>query len=126
MMNKWIKLSTRSPEDGKEVLFCDIDNDIWVGHHIKGTPTTHFVEQESFNHVKNVKAWMPLPAPLGEEDKKTKISLELNAFEAGYLAGMLIKMIAERPEEKDILEKIFERLRNESEVFWEEENDVNE
>lgn len=56
----------------------------------------------------------------------TNIKLELNAFEAGYLAGMLIKQMDERPEEKDFLEKIFDRLRNESEVFWEEEDDVNE
>jgi hypothetical protein len=122
-MDKWIRLSTRSSEDGKEVLFCDINNDIWIGHHIKGTPTTHFVEQSNFDRVKNVKAWMSLPAPLGEEDEKTKISLELDAFEAGYLAGMLIKQMNERLEEEDFLEKIFDRLRNESEVFWREENE---
>lgn len=52
-----------------------------------------------------------------------KIKLELNAFEAGYLAGMLIEQMEERPEEKDFLEKIFDRLRNESEVFWREENE---
>lgn len=53
----------------------------------------------------------------------TNIKLELNAFEAGYLAGMLIKQMDERPEKKDFLEKIFDRLENESEVFWREENE---
>jgi hypothetical protein len=35
----------------------------------------------------------------------TNIKLELNAFEAGYIAGMLIKQMDERPEEEDFLKK---------------------
>ena len=59
----WIPVSERLPEDGQSVLFCDIDNDIMVGYHVKGRPYTHFTQDGSFDYMKNVRAWMPLPEP---------------------------------------------------------------
>ena len=60
---KWIPVMERMPEDGQMVLFCDIENDIMLGYHIKGRPDTHFSQDGTFDDIKNVKAWMPLPEP---------------------------------------------------------------
>ena len=63
MKEKWIPVMERMPEDGQNVLFCDIENDIMLGYHIKGRPNTHFSQDGTFDDIKNVKAWMPLPEP---------------------------------------------------------------
>lgn len=57
----WISVNNRLPESRINVLFCDIDNDVMLGYHIPQTPKTHFVEKGSWDIVKNVIAWMPLP-----------------------------------------------------------------
>lgn len=57
----WIPVSEEMPEDGQNVLFCDNTGDIMVGYHIRGGPDTHFTQVGSFEVIKNVKAWMPLP-----------------------------------------------------------------
>jgi len=62
-MNEWIPVNERLPEDGTNVLFCDIDGYIGLGYRVPRTPKTHFSEQGSWDIVKNVKAWMPLPEP---------------------------------------------------------------
>ena len=59
----WIPVIERLPEEGKNVLFCDIDNDIMLGYHLHYAPATHFVERGAWEDVKNVRAWMPLPEP---------------------------------------------------------------
>lgn len=64
---RWIPCEKRMPEDSKSVLFCDIDGDIMIGYHIKGRPKTHFTENGSWEDIKNVRAWMPLPEPFKEE-----------------------------------------------------------
>lgn len=60
---EWIPVSERLPEDGQSVLFCDNDNDIMVGYHVKGRPDTHFSQDGTYEDMKNVRAWMPLPQP---------------------------------------------------------------
>ena len=66
---KWVPVIERMPEDGQMVLFCDIEDDIKLGYHIKGRPNTHFSQDGTFDDIKNVKAWMPLPEPY-EADKE--------------------------------------------------------
>ena len=58
------------PEDGRIVLFCDIDEDIMIGYHIKGRPDTHFTQLGSFEDIKNVRAWQPLPEQYEEGSGK--------------------------------------------------------
>ncbi len=65
---KWVPVSERLPEEGESVLFCDIDNDIMVGYHIKGRPNTHFSQDGTYEDIKNVRAWMPLPKPYESEE----------------------------------------------------------
>lgn len=69
-MDKWIPVSERLPEDGQYVLFCDIDNDIMVGYHVQGRPNTHFSQDGTWEDMKNVKAWMPLPEPYEESEAR--------------------------------------------------------
>ena len=70
-INKWIPVSERLPEEGKNVLFCDIDNDIMLGYHLTYAPATHFVEKGSWEDMKNVFAWQPLPEPYKAESEDT-------------------------------------------------------
>lgn len=58
---KWIPVSESLPEDDRNVLFCDIDNDIMIGYHVKGGARTRFVQDGSFEDIKNVRAWRSLP-----------------------------------------------------------------
>lgn len=53
----WIPCSERLPEVGREILFCDIDGDIFVGHRA----IEHWWSVD--DKVKNVTAWMPLLEP---------------------------------------------------------------
>ncbi len=55
-----------------------------------------------------------------ENNGNKTIKLELGAMEAGYLTGLINKTMAERPEDKDFLKKILQRLKSESRVFYEE------
>ena len=63
----WIPVSERLPEEGTNVLFCNTDGDIRLGYHVPQTPKTQFSEQGSWDIVKNVEAWIPLPEHYKEE-----------------------------------------------------------
>ena len=69
LKDEWIPTSERLPEEGKNVLFCDIDNDIMLGYHLTHAPATHFVEKGSWEDMKNVRAWMPKPEPYKESEE---------------------------------------------------------
>jgi len=69
---EWIPVSERLPEDGKYVLFCDIDDDIMIGYHVKGRPVTHFLQDGTYEDMKNVRAWQPLPEPYKAESEVSK------------------------------------------------------
>lgn len=66
---KWIPIRERMPKDRQMVLFCDIEDDIKIGYHIKGRPDTHFSQDGTFDDIKNVKAWMPLPEVYEEKEE---------------------------------------------------------
>ena len=67
---KWIPVSERLPEDGEDVLFCDLFGHIMLGYHPRDWKSTHFAERGSWELQKNVAAWMPLPKPWkGEHDE---------------------------------------------------------
>lgn len=68
-MDNWISVTEKLPEDGQDVLICDIDGDIMIGYHVRGRLATHFSQQGSYEHIKNVKAWMPLPQPYKAENE---------------------------------------------------------
>ena len=64
--NQWIPVTERLPEEGPDILVCDIDGDIEVAHLSRLFRTEFFSSYG--DKIKNVKAWMPLPEPWkGEE-----------------------------------------------------------
>ena len=69
-MGRWIPVSEKLPEGEQSVLFCDIDGDIMVGYHVEGRPNTHFSQEGTFEDMKNVMAWMPLPEPCKAESEE--------------------------------------------------------
>lgn len=69
---EWIPVTERLPKDGQSVLFCDIDDDIMVGYHVKGRPATHFSQDGTYEDMKNVRAWQPLPEPYKAESEDKK------------------------------------------------------
>lgn len=64
----WIRITDRMPESGKDVLLCDIDGDIYLGHY--NSQQRYWWESNGCgDHVKNVIAWMPLPEPYKEVEE---------------------------------------------------------
>ena len=65
---EWVSVKSKMPIDGSDVMFCDIDGNIYIGYHIGSEPRTHFVEKGSWEKIKNVVAWKPLPTPYVESE----------------------------------------------------------
>ena len=66
----WTRITDRLPESGKDVLFCDIDGDIYLGHY--NLQQRYWWEANGWSdRVKNVIAWMPLPEPYKEKQDET-------------------------------------------------------
>lgn len=66
--SKWVSVKNSMPIDGSDVLFCDIYGDIHIGYHIGSEPRTHFVENGSWETIKDVVAWKALPTPYVESE----------------------------------------------------------
>ena len=69
-VGEWIPVTEKLPNDGEEVLFCDLFGDVMLGYHPKDWKRTHFAERGSWELQKNVVAWMPLPKPYIAESEK--------------------------------------------------------
>jgi len=54
---RWISVRKKPPKEGEDVIFCDIDGDIKIGHRVED----RFYENGSWDRIKDVTAWMPLP-----------------------------------------------------------------
>lgn len=52
-----------------------------------------------------------------ERTTESKVFLELNPFESGVIIGLLIRRMGEEPDDKPVLEPIFDRLRKECRKF---------
>lgn len=62
----WIPVTERPPEVGADILFCDIDGDVYAGHR---TRYGDFYPDFSGDKIKNVVAWMQKPEPYKEVTK---------------------------------------------------------
>lgn len=62
---KWTLNREQMPEAGEDVLFCDIDGDIFIGHYSESAK--RYIPDFWDEPVKNVRAWMPLPDLPGKE-----------------------------------------------------------
>jgi hypothetical protein len=67
--NKWIPLSKEMPIIGEDVLLCDLDGDIYISYlHLNGGWGFEYCG----NEIKNIVAWMPLPAPFKPRKARKK------------------------------------------------------
>lgn len=64
----WQIMGVTLPEVGKDVLICDIDGDIYLTHRVNIDSTKFAFFNEYGDKIKNVVAWMPLPAPYQVEE----------------------------------------------------------
>lgn len=60
----WIPISERLPEIGTDVLTCDMEGIIYLSHR---TPHNNYFYAWG-DKIKDIIAWMPLPAPMKEGD----------------------------------------------------------
>lgn len=59
----WIPVSEKLPEESENVLICDIDGDVYIAYmrNIIYANRIAWSDASSFDYIKNVVAWMPLP-----------------------------------------------------------------
>lgn len=62
----WQIMGVTLPEVGKDVLICDIDGDIYLTHRVNISSTKFEFYDVWGDRIKNIVAWMPLPAPYQE------------------------------------------------------------
>lgn len=65
----WQIMGVTLPEVGKDVLICDIDGDIYLTHRVNISSTKFEFYDVWGDRIKNIVAWMPLPAPYQEGAK---------------------------------------------------------
>lgn len=63
---KWLRMDEALPEVGKNILVCDIDGDIYFTRRVNNSSTQFSFYDEWGDKIKNIVAWMPLPAPYKE------------------------------------------------------------
>ena len=68
LKEQWQIMGVTLPEVGKDVLICDIDGDIYLTHRVNIDSTKFAFFNEWGDKIKNVVAWMPLPAPYQVEE----------------------------------------------------------
>lgn len=67
--NGWVPMKERIPKAGKDILVCDIDGDIYYTHRsIVGGKS--FYWDVGGDQIKNIVAWMPMPAPYQIESEE--------------------------------------------------------
>jgi hypothetical protein len=63
---RWVPVTERLPKEGKDVLVCDSEGDIYINHlYLCG----EWGVDEFGNRAKKILAWMPLPEPYKESEE---------------------------------------------------------
>ena len=67
----WIPVSEKLPEERVNVLICDIDGDVYIAYmwNIIYANRIAWSDASSFDNIKSVIAWMPLPKPYREVEE---------------------------------------------------------
>lgn len=66
--SEWQLMGKTLPKVGEHILVCDIDGDIYLTHRVNIDSTKFAFFNEWGDKIKNVVAWMPLPAPYQVEE----------------------------------------------------------
>lgn len=111
---RWIPVKEKLPEEREDVLFYDIDNDIFLGHWVNDfyDGNAHWYAEGWGDTIKDVIAWQPLPeiiAPNEVKDEKEKKNDEfikkfdrefdkmVKPFDVSEEPSELEKELAQRP-----------------------------
>ena len=60
---EWVDITEKLPPEGKEILVCDIDGDIYLTHRIAESEHSSRYYDSDGNKIKSITAWQPLPKP---------------------------------------------------------------